>query len=560
MSFRIIESFNTVDNLLIIFLTLILYLFHFYYNYFTRPNPLPGPLPLPFGLESLFFDGNFKRLTADLCQKYGDICEFRLGGYRRIVLSKPDYFENLLAPSKNLAIFATSEYSPGVDMLGTFGLGMFLNNNYENWKINKYFLLQSISTPGFSEEAIKFTIESFEKLDGYWNSLKKSQSCEDDWLQIDFSQWMNRFMTDNISIIATGERGCSMDSYYNTFNSDKSKLESSHFDDPKLYNSEKFIRALIAYTRGLNLFYFVHPFLVRYVPFLKNKANLLQENINYALKTLDNMIERRKFDFANTPQKLKSKHDLLTLLITANHDAKRKMVESLTDEDIRALLFDIFLAGSDSTSSTLCYIIYNICHNPHVKQKMFDEIDSVFPGNSSSTLCITLDHLGKLKYCEAIIKEASRMTPVLPISKRVTNAECKVAGYKWPAKIVFHLNYANIHMNEKYWINPTVFDPDRFDLQNDLNEFNDDLSISDKENKKSTHDRDKFSLIMFGGGIRICPGKRLAMTNLLSFMALIFKKYDVELMDMEAPLKTYTGVITNCLELKIKVKPRKPSL
>ncbi|CAG8816937.1 15329_t:CDS:1, partial [Racocetra fulgida] len=44
--------------------------------------------------------------------------------------------------------------------------------------------------------------------------------------------------------------------------------------------------------------------------------------------------------------KLKSKHDLLTILITANHNAKTKTTESLTNDDIRALLFDVFIAGS----------------------------------------------------------------------------------------------------------------------------------------------------------------------------------------------------------------------
>ncbi|RIB29692.1 cytochrome P450 [Gigaspora rosea] len=447
-----------------------------------------------------------------------------------------------------------------MDLLGNFGRGMFLNINYESWKINKYFLLQSISTPGFNKEVIKRANELFEELDGHWNSLKKSQSCNDTWLEMDFLQWINRFMADNISIVVTGEKGCSMAAYYNTFNSDKSKLESSLFDDSKSYNSDKFTQAVMIYIRGLMFFNVVHPILRRYLPYYKKKTNVLLENGDYITKTLNNMIERRNFEFANTPQKLKSKHDLLSILITANNDSKSNMTETLTDDNIRALLFDVFLAGTDKSSNTLCYIIYYICSNPHIKQKMFDEIDSVFPDNFSNTLCITANHLAKLKYCEAIIKETSRMMPVVPISKRVASAKCEVAGYIWPAKTVFHLNYACVHMNEKYWANPTIFDPNRFYLQNDLDEFNDDLNNSDKENKKSIHDKDKYSLVIFGGGMRLCPGRKLAMTNMLSFMALMFKKYDVKLVDIGAPLKMHTGFGTNCLELRIKIKPRKPSL
>ncbi|KAF0488035.1 cytochrome P450 [Gigaspora margarita] len=446
-----------------------------------------------------------------------------------------------------------------MNSLRNFGRGISLNNNYESWKVNKYFLVQSLSTPGFNEEAIKHNKDLFEVLDGYWNSLKKSQSCNDNWFEMDFVQWINRFMTDNISIIITGERGCSISSYYHSFNSDKSILESSLFDDPKVYNSDKFTRAIKAYLRGVSFFYFVHPFLRRYVPYFKNKANAVLESRDYMLKTIDNIIERRTFDLVNTPQKLKSKHDLLTNLITANHDAKSKLTEFLPDQEIRTVIFDMFLAGTDTSSNTLCYIIYYICLNPHVKQKMVEEIDLVFP-DSSDTLSITANHLTRLKYCEAIIKEASRLMPVLPVAKRVASAECEVAGYIWPAKTIFQLNYASIHMNEKYWTNPTVFDPDRFYLQNDLGELNDDLSNFDQENKKSIHEKDKHSLVIFGGGIRSCPGKKLAMFNMLTFIALTFKKYDVELMDVDAPLKTHTDFIIHCLELKIKIKPRKSSL
>ncbi|KAF0518624.1 cytochrome P450 [Gigaspora margarita] len=169
------------------------------------------------------------------------------------------------------------------------------------------------------------------------------------------------------------------------------------------------------------------------------------------------------------------------------------------------------------------FVIYYVCQNPHVKQKLFDEIDSVFP-DSLDKLCITADHLARLKYCEAIIKETSRITSVTPVSKRIASAECEVAG---------------------------------FYLQNNWNELNDDLRNFDKENKKSIHDKNKYLLVIFGGGLRICPGRKLAMINNLSFMALMFKKYDVELVDMETPLKTHTRIVTNCLELKIKIKPRK---
>ncbi|RIB14875.1 hypothetical protein C2G38_2193857 [Gigaspora rosea] len=219
MYFRIIESFNITECLFIALLTFLFYFFRFYYNYFTRPSPLPGPLPLPFELENFFFDGDFKRLTADLHQKYGDICEFRLGGFRRIVISKTDYFENLLSASKNLVLFA-------------------------NLKINQQWILVEI-------------------LD------------EDCFLIIDtgvhLKHLIHFMIIGLISIVITGERGCSMASYYHTFTNHKFKLGNCHFDDPKSYNSDKFSRAFITYNKVLIFFNIVHPFLRRYVPYLRIK-------------------------------------------------------------------------------------------------------------------------------------------------------------------------------------------------------------------------------------------------------------------------------------------------
>ncbi|RIB03006.1 cytochrome P450 [Gigaspora rosea] len=549
--FQVIGKFTINDYLIIISLTLLLYVFRFYYNHFTRPNPLPGPLPLPFELEYFFFDGNLKRLTENLSKKYGDICEFKWGGYRRILLSKTDYFENLLTPStKSAMLFAKHEHTYATEELGLSGKGVFFNNNYETWKINKYLFTQAISSSGFNDEAIKQINKLFEELSGYWNSLRESSN--NDWLEMDFLIWINRFTADLVSALATGERAYSMASYYNTFNSDN----SSHFDISKLYHSDKFSKAIITQIRGQIFFVLVHPFLRRYVPILKDKANSLLANRDFIFGSLDDIIEKRKIDLVKNPELLKSKHDLLTTLLTANNDKKSKLPMSITDEDIRSILLDVFLGGSGTTSNLLSYIIYYICHNPHVKQKMFDEIDSVFPSDISH---VTADIVAKLKYCEAIIKETSRMMPITAVSKRVAVAECEVAGYKWPAKTMFHLNYASIHKNEKYWENPDVFDPDRFFYlkKNDLDELENDLKMLNNESKKSMYNMDRYSLVIFGGGVRICPGRRLAMVNMISFMALMFRMYDVELVDMEAPLNLYTSFITTCLGLKIKIRPRK---
>ena len=66
----------------------------------------------------------------------------------------------------------------------------------------------------------------------------------------------------------------------------------------------------------------------------------------------------------------------------------------------------------------------------------------------------------------------------------------------------------------------------------------------------------KYSFIMFGGGLRICPGKKLAMVELLCLIALLFRKYEINLVDMNAPLNIASGSVTVCTELLVEIKPR----
>ena len=61
---------------------------------------------------------------------------------------------------------------------------------------------------------------------------------------------------------------------------------------------------------------------------------------------------------------------------------------------------------------------------------------------------------------------------------------------------------------------------------------------------------------MFGGGIRICPGKKLAIIELRSLM-IYFRKYDIEMADINAPLKLRREYINTAKDCIVKVKPRK---
>ena len=214
------------------------------------------------------------------------------------------------------------------------------------------------------------------------------------------------------------------------------------------------------------------------------------------------------------------------------------------------------------TANLICFIVYLVIKHPEVKARLQQELDTVL-GTDLSRL-IKYEDLNKLVYTDAVIKETGRLMPVTSINLRVAEEDDVIGGYPIKVKIRLHMSIVinngltpiatlspliqsgqqivictlGIQHNSKHWSNPKEFNPDRFLEPN-------------------SHSIDRYSLQIFGGGVRICPGRHLAMTELKTIVALIFRKYDPELATPDTvPKYTYESV-NQCYELMLRFKPRK---
>ena len=189
-----------------------------------------------------------------------------------------------------------------------------------------------------------------------------------------------------------------------------------------------------------------------------------------------------------------------------------------------------------------CFTIYYLGRYPEVKQKVRRELDAVL--GKDLTKPITSEELEELHYCEAVVNEVFRHCPISFMQHRINAERDDVAGYDWPKSTLFIMLYSSIMKHKDNWTDPDKFDPDRFYK----------VEESDKYLLEKQKPRNVFP--MFGGGIRICPGKKLAIIELKCLMAY-FRKYDIEMADKNAPLKLRREYINTAEELIVKVKPRK---
>ncbi|EXX51654.1 C-22 sterol desaturase [Rhizophagus irregularis DAOM 197198w] len=429
----------------------------------------------------------------------------------------------------------------GFHELGVLGKGILLNQDYKSWRYNRNFFSQAILSPKFSDEAINWTNKLFNELENYWDKLYINIKERNNTIIIkenNISTWFNLFTNDMIIALLTGERSFTMAGYFNEISDDEKAERPSALVDETV----KFVHAIRKYILGLLMFQFVSPFLRHYFPYFKNKSDDYIQNIKFINQRMDTIIKRRRQEIENTPLDKPLPNDMLTSIITANtlRDVNYNKIDDkeamrpVTDLEIRGIIFDGIIAGTDTTANLISFIVYYLAHHPDVKRKMFDEVDRIF--QDDKTRPITESDVHKLKYCEAIVKEVARIFSVVNSFPRSLEKPDEIGGYQWPADTMLRINIDAIHHNEEYWEEANKFNPDRW-------------MVEGFEPKKN-------SFIMFGGGLRICPGRKLAMIELICLTALIFRKYDIDLIDKKAPLKTESATVTACTELLVDIKLR----
>jgi len=115
-----------------------------------------------------------------------------------------------------------------------------------------------------------------------------------------------------------------------------------------------------------------------------------------------------------------------------------------------------FFGGVETTSSTLQYIAFLLGKNPHVQEKLYEEI------KDENEQTIEYSKLNKLTYLEWVIKEAMRLYPVTPLNARSTISGTEFYGYQLPPNTTLVMNVWRIHKDSRFWSDPEKFIPERF--------------------------------------------------------------------------------------------------
>ncbi|XP_010443949.1 PREDICTED: cytochrome P450 89A2-like [Camelina sativa] len=190
-------------------------------------------------------------------------------------------------------------------------------------------------------------------------------------------------------------------------------------------------------------------------------------------------------------------------------EEKRK----LNEDEIVSLCSEFLNAGTDTTATTLQWIMANLVKNQEIQERLYKEIKGVLGEGEEKE--IEEEEMKKMPYLKAVVLEGLRLHPPghLLLPHRVSE-DTELGGYKVPKNGTINFNVAMIGRDPTEWDEPMEFKPERF-----IGEDEEAVQVDVTGSRG-------IKMMPFGAGRRICPGIGLAMLHLEYVVVNMVKEFE----------------------------------
>ncbi len=195
--------------------------------------------------------------------------------------------------------------------------------------------------------------------------------------------------------------------------------------------------------------------------------------------------------------------DVLSLLL----DVRDETGQGFSDREVRDQLMTLMFAGHDTSTSTLTFMMYELARRPDVIEKLQEEQDRVLGGEIPDIEKLERE----MPYLNMVLDEVLRLYPPAWIGPRRAVREFEFNGHTVPDGA--YLNYCSwaSHRIPEFFPEPEAFRPERFE----------------KERKAALP---RGAYVPFGGGKRICIGKRFGQIEVKLVATMLLQRLRLDLM------------------------------
>ncbi|KAF6153767.1 hypothetical protein GIB67_001000, partial [Kingdonia uniflora] len=434
----------------------------------------PGPWKLPI-LGSLhhLINGLSHHILRDLAKKHGPLMHLQLGEISAIVISSPEMAKEVMKTQELMFVGRPVYYVPQIIYYDCTDIVFAPYGNY--WRqLRKICISELLS----AKRVQSFRSLREEEVSNFIGNILLSISeagVDGGLMSVNVSEKIFSLTNDIVSRATFGEKFKEKHELLPLIHEIVVLLAS--FDVAYLFPSKKFLHAISGIKPRLE------------------KMHLKFDGI------LDGIIKDHKKNKAGA-NKGESDEDLVDVLLRVQEDGNLDV--PITTDNIKAVILDILLAGSDTSSTVVEWAMSELMRNPREMEMVQTEVRQVF--NGKLHVCETEIH--KLKYLKLVIKETLRLHPPAPLLPRECREKCEIDGYDIPKKTQVIMNTWAIGRDPEHWRNAETFEPERFN--------------SGDVDYKGTN----FEFIPFGAGRRICPGIMFGIANVELPLAQLLYHFD----------------------------------
>jgi cytochrome P450 len=191
--------------------------------------------------------------------------------------------------------------------------------------------------------------------------------------------------------------------------------------------------------------------------------------------------------------------------------------EAMTEQQLFDEVMTIFLAGYETTSTALTWLLVILKKHPAVLEKLQAEIDQVLGSRPP-----TFEDILGLTYTHQVFMEVLRYHTVASLLPRALNEPDQLGPYLLPANALVLLSIHGVHHNPRVWNHPEVFDPERFAPE-------------------AIAQRHPFAYVPFSAGPRKCAGDEFALLEGPLIIAMLLQRYTINLL----PNQTFEARLGN---------------